>query len=203
MLFRSVGIENTRASAKWRPNGRIIVWDDLLGEFVPVEGVKVVAHCGLKTAKGITDENGYFSVSKTFNRAVKYSIVWEDEYWDIRQGKTKQARYHNGNKTTASWNVTFNNYSSYRNYAHLHRTLRYHFYEDSKGAGRVSSNKKLKVSYIHGTSEDAIQQDKEGMQILENLGQNMAWMLKMREATKESLKEPSPVASKTRTSFIR
>lgn len=56
---------------------------------------------------------------------------------------------------------------------------------------------------VHGTSEDAIQQDKEGMQILENLGQNMAWMLKMREATKESLKEPSPVASKTRTSFIR
>ena len=93
-------------------------------------------------------------VSLGRNRAVKYSIVWEDEYWDIRQGKTKQARYHNGNKTTASWNVTFNNYSSYRNYAHLHRTLRYHFYEDSKGAGRVSSNKKLKVSYIHGTSED-------------------------------------------------
>lgn len=56
---------------------------------------------------------------------------------------------------------------------------------------------------VHGTSEDAIQQDREGMQILENLGQNMAWMLKMREATKESLKEPSPVASKTRTSFIR
>ena len=56
---------------------------------------------------------------------------------------------------------------------------------------------------VHGTTEDAIQQDKEGLQILENLGQNMAWLLKMREATKDSLAEPSPIASKTRTSFIR
>ena len=31
----------------------------------------------------------------------------------------------------------------------------------------------------------------------------MAWLLKMREATKDSLAEPSPIASKTRTSFIR
>ena len=56
---------------------------------------------------------------------------------------------------------------------------------------------------VHGTTEDTIQQDKEGLQILENLGQNMAWLLKMREATKDSLVEPSPIASKTRTSFIR
>ena len=37
------------------------------------------------------------------------------------------------------------------------------------------------------------------------LGKNelRAFVHSMREATKESLKEPSPVASKTRTSFIR
>lgn len=147
--YSAVGIEDTRASTKWRPSGRIMVWDDLLNKYVPVVGVKVKAYNGLKTASGVTDENGYFSVDKTFKRAVKYTIVWENEHWDIRTGLTGQAKYHKGDKTTASWNVSFHDLSRGENYAHIHRALWYHFYGDDNGCGRVSSNKKVKVAYMN------------------------------------------------------
>jgi len=55
---------------------------------------------------------------------------------------------------------------------------------------------------IHGTSQGEALQDAEGVQIMEMLGQNMAWQLKMREMTKETLPAPAKV-QKVMTSFIR
>ena len=55
---------------------------------------------------------------------------------------------------------------------------------------------------IHGTSPGEAVQDGEGVQIMETLGENMAWQLKMREMTKDSL--PAPVkVPKVMTNFIR
>jgi len=55
---------------------------------------------------------------------------------------------------------------------------------------------------IHGTSQGEALQDAEGVQIMEMLGQNMAWQLKMREMTKKTLPAPAKV-QKVMTSFIR
>ena len=44
--------------------------------------------------------------------------------------------------------------------------------------------------------------DDEGVQIMEVLGRNMAWLLKMREQTKESVPAPDKV-DKIYTNFIR
>ena len=55
---------------------------------------------------------------------------------------------------------------------------------------------------IHGTSPGEALQDAEGVQIMETLGENMAWQLKMREMTKNTLPVPAKV-SKVMTSFIR
>lgn len=55
---------------------------------------------------------------------------------------------------------------------------------------------------IHGLKKGEVLQDEEGVQIMQVLGRNMAWLLKMREQTKDTL--PSPEATrKTMTSFIR
>ncbi len=45
---------------------------------------------------------------------------------------------------------------------------------------------------IHGGAPGEVLSDKEGMSVLNNLAQNMAWMLKLKEATKESLPLPEP-----------
>ena len=55
---------------------------------------------------------------------------------------------------------------------------------------------------VHGRGPGEMPQDEEGVQIMEVLGRNMAWMLKMREQTKESVPAPAPVA-KVMTNFIR
>ena len=55
---------------------------------------------------------------------------------------------------------------------------------------------------IHGTTPGDATQDSEGVQIMEELGNNMAWQLKMREMTKDTLSEPER-AQKVMMSFIR
>jgi len=55
---------------------------------------------------------------------------------------------------------------------------------------------------IHGTAPGEALQDSEGVQIMEVLGNNMAWQLKMREMTKNSLIAPEK-AQKVMTNFIR
>ena len=56
---------------------------------------------------------------------------------------------------------------------------------------------------VHGNTPEEVLQDKEGVQIMETLGRNMAWLLKSIEAGKKAgVEEPSkPV--KIMTNFIR
>ena len=55
---------------------------------------------------------------------------------------------------------------------------------------------------IHGTVPGDATKDAEGVQTMETLGENMAWLLKMREATKETIPAPAR-KQKVTTSFIR
>ncbi len=54
----------------------------------------------------------------------------------------------------------------------------------------------------HGLTPGQMEQDGEGKQILEILGKNMAWIMKIIEHGKEQFPAPDPVA-KTMTNFIR
>ena len=54
----------------------------------------------------------------------------------------------------------------------------------------------------HGFSPGEMEQDGEGKQIMEVLGRNMAWIMKVIEHGKEQIPAPEPVA-KTLTNFIR
>jgi multimeric flavodoxin WrbA len=55
---------------------------------------------------------------------------------------------------------------------------------------------------IHGRIPGEAVQDEEGVQIMEVLANNMAWILKMKEMTKENLPVPAAV-KKVSTNFIR
>jgi hypothetical protein len=43
---------------------------------------------------------------------------------------------------------------------------------------------------IHGRAAGEVNQDIEGKQIMRVLGKNMAWLLKMKEVTKDLIEEP-------------
>ncbi len=55
---------------------------------------------------------------------------------------------------------------------------------------------------IHGRLPNEVSQDGEGVQIMRVLGKNMAWLLKMKEATSGSVQPPMP-EKKVVTNFIR
>jgi multimeric flavodoxin WrbA len=55
---------------------------------------------------------------------------------------------------------------------------------------------------IHGRMPGEVLKDEEGVQTMEVVGNNMAWLLKMREQTKDTLPAPTPV-QKVLTNFIR
>ena len=55
---------------------------------------------------------------------------------------------------------------------------------------------------IHGLKAGEIIQDNEGLQIMRTLGKNMAWLMKMKEQTKDTLTPPEG-ESKIMTNFIR
>ena len=56
---------------------------------------------------------------------------------------------------------------------------------------------------VHGSKPEDVRQDLEGMQIMRNLGLNMAWMLKCIEAGKKSGIELPVAEEKIWTNFIR
>jgi multimeric flavodoxin WrbA len=55
---------------------------------------------------------------------------------------------------------------------------------------------------VHGRQVGEMEQDAEGVQTVELLADNLAWILEMREAAKGSVPEPGPV-KKVMTSFVR
>lgn len=56
---------------------------------------------------------------------------------------------------------------------------------------------------VHGSNADEAREDAEGMQIMHNLGRNMAWMLRCIEAGKAAGIEAPAAESTARTNFIR
>lgn len=56
---------------------------------------------------------------------------------------------------------------------------------------------------VHGSKAEDALQDKEGLQIMRGIGQNMAWMLKMIELSKKEGLNPPAIEAKIATNFIR
>lgn len=56
---------------------------------------------------------------------------------------------------------------------------------------------------VHGNTPDEVRQDEEGMQVMRELGRNMAWMLKCFEAGRAAGIEPPKKEIPIKTNFIR
>ena len=56
---------------------------------------------------------------------------------------------------------------------------------------------------VHGNTHDQVRQDEEGLQIMRNLGRNMAWLLQCIEAGKTAGIEAPTAENQYRTNFIR
>jgi multimeric flavodoxin WrbA len=55
---------------------------------------------------------------------------------------------------------------------------------------------------IHGNNAEETMEDKEGLQIMEIQGQNMAWLIKTLYAGRKEIPLPPPISERKRTNFI-
>lgn len=135
-------------ASKWRPAGTIRAYDDVVGDYVPLEGVRVRARRWFTTHKGTTDANGHFSCNGRFRRRANYSIVWDTRRYNIRDRYFVQA-YYNGPKIRGDWNLDISGGKSVR-YATIHRAAWRFYYGDVGGLSRPGNSRKENIAYIHG-----------------------------------------------------
>jgi hypothetical protein len=97
-------MEQTETLRKWTPAATIKAYDDILDAYIPLDGVKVrITTFAFVKKTAITNIYGQVSFDKR-NRDVSYSIEWERDNWDIRDGGT-QAYYNGPNNTKSAWNL--------------------------------------------------------------------------------------------------
>ena len=56
---------------------------------------------------------------------------------------------------------------------------------------------------VHGNKPEDVAKDEEGLQVMRNLGRNMAWLLKCIEAGKQAGVQVPEAERQYRTNFIR
>ncbi|WP_053405038.1 hypothetical protein [Persicobacter sp. CCB-QB2] len=120
--------ENSKvAASKWRPSGRIRVWDDVRGNWSGVVGVEVRARRWFTTYKGQTNSTGSFTCNGTFRRDANYSLKWEQYHYSIRSGSFGQAKL-DGPKRRGSWFRDIGNNELQKLYAFIHLASYNYYY---------------------------------------------------------------------------
>ncbi len=136
---------------EWFPSGKIEIWDDALATNLPLKQVKVKVSKWYQWATVYTNNTGNFTTFPfmDFCGKVKYSIIYENPIWDIRDGKLGQADTQ-GPKQKAPWNHLIKDDKKSLGFGTVHRSLVRYFFEDVAGLRRpVVGAQKLKVSYRH------------------------------------------------------
>ena len=124
-------VDPDSALGNTKHHGRITVWDDLLGKYVPLQGVKVRVRKSLfNSMTTYTDADGRFEFEKWMGTNAKYSIDWETGDFEIRSSLLSCAGYAGPNSLRPfnleiGWNGCKDDQERF---ATIHRALwRYHY----------------------------------------------------------------------------
>ncbi|PCJ97093.1 MAG: hypothetical protein COA50_05495 [Flavobacteriaceae bacterium] len=143
-LLNSEDAENSKKTygltsrrRKWTPHGKITVYDDVLGENLPVRGAKILVRKWgfLVIKKAYTNNNGEFRTSSTRTKRVKYSVYFlnERKKFIIKAGTIFVNAKHRGTRRykRKGWFQNFT-YGRSRFYAQVHNAT-YDYYDRAVG----------------------------------------------------------------------
>lgn len=145
-------IQTGANNRKWTPAGRIRAYDNIAKSYIPLKNAKIRVWRWFTVYKAYTDANGLFRCNGSFDGPAHYSIKWESNRWDIRDGHIGQANY-NGPKKKGDWMLDINGGKSLR-YATIHRALQRFYYGDTYGLSRPANSRKEKIAYLHRNAKD-------------------------------------------------
>ncbi len=144
------------SSGKWRPAGRIRVWDDVINGYIGVEGAIVRARRWFTTHRGTVNADGYYSCDGTFRNDANYSIDWERDDFALQDGWINGATY-NGPKKDGNWNLELRG-DEQAYYATIFSGAYFYYYKDRMGLTSPPENSfwksqlKIKARKESGTS---------------------------------------------------
>lgn len=144
-------------SGGWYPSATIKAWDDIVHNYVYLQGVKVVAKCGTSTKNyAITDAQGHCTMNKVkANKKITYIVRWERNYWKIRNSSKKDLIYTGPSVRNHSWTWEIGTDNKYNvNVATIHRAALKAFYGYFCGLQRPKAWGKLYIKYIDSYNED-------------------------------------------------
>lgn len=152
-MIQTGNVGETTLRSKWTPSATIKAYDDLMGKYIPLQGVKVrIRYFAFLKAYHYTDANGNVSFSSK-RTSVEYSIEWERDMWDIRDGG-KQAYYH-GPDQKGRWDLNINSGAPKSlHYSAIHRALYKYYYGDC--CGLVRPSKSLTIAYRDGSDPEKV-----------------------------------------------
>ncbi|CAM1345442.1 hypothetical protein [Tenacibaculum amylolyticum] len=135
--------------SKWKPAGKIQVWDNALNRHIPLHGIQVYAVRWFTAYTGKTDANGNFSCNGNFRHRANYFFRWETN--DFRIGseivKFKESFFYrksnfpkggfrlNGPNKKGDWNLNIQNGKD-RIHGTIYRALYHYHYGNIKNLRR-------------------------------------------------------------------
>lgn len=133
---QQLGLETTTAGKtswwifgkKWRPSGRITMWDNTINKTIPVEGAQVLIRQWFTIDNGITDANGYFSTGTVRGKA-KYILQWERYHYSIRNGWVGQAETKSDYEKDDAWNYNITDDTGLY-FATIHQAAHDYYYKN-------------------------------------------------------------------------
>ncbi|AUS06911.1 hypothetical protein [Pseudotamlana carrageenivorans] len=125
------------SASKWRPAGKIKVWDDVQNTFVGVEGVQVRARRWFTTHRGFVKADGSYSCDGRFRRDANYSIDWDRHYFALQDGLLNGATY-NGPKKRGNWDLNLKD-DKQAYYATIFLAAHDYFYRHNYGLRKPSN----------------------------------------------------------------
>jgi hypothetical protein len=124
------------ATVWWTPQATVKYYDDLTEKIIPLEGVKVRVSHLLHWEDRMTDAGGVARDIGSFRAAGQYKIIWEDRYWDLRDGNFGQEKTW-GDESRGPCNFVIdsrtpgpnNKWKKASMFAAVHRACRVHYYD--------------------------------------------------------------------------
>lgn len=89
------------------PSGEIKVWDNIAGDYIPIEGVMVTIMPPdnlLRVLTTRTDKDGKFRMSGSVQEPVNYALSWNTVYWTIKSSALSSVNLQ-GPNMNSTWDV--------------------------------------------------------------------------------------------------
>ena len=135
--------------ASWTPTGRIRAYDNIFGDYVPIQDVVVRGTHLLKIKETTTDSDGYFTLP-AFKNPVNLKVVWEGDRWDVRDGNLGQAVYDGPKLSGGSWNLDIPSSSTEsRNISAVFIAARRVYKGYNYGLSKPANSRREKIAYLH------------------------------------------------------